>query len=195
MAFQNLAGRAAIEAALTTVGERLALANEFCAIVVVGGAAMNLHGIVERPTIDVDVLARADPNGAIHPPDPLPPALQQAIAALARDRGLLAHWMNTAVAHQWLVGLPPGLAERIEWRTYGGLRVGVAGRQDLIATKLYASADQIGPDNVHVRDLLALKPSNEDLEWAAGWVREQDPSPEFHQVLDKVVAYVRTALR
>jgi hypothetical protein len=103
--------------------------------------------------------------------------------------------MNTAVAHQWLVGLPPGLAERIEWRTYGGLRVGVAGRQDLIATKLYASADQIGPDNVHVRDLLALKPSNEDLEWAAGWVREQDPSPEFHQVLDKVVAYVRTALR
>jgi hypothetical protein len=103
--------------------------------------------------------------------------------------------MNTAVAHQWLVGLPPGLADRIEWRTYGGLRVGVAGRQDLVAMKLYASADQSGPDNVHVRDLLALSPSDEDLVWAAGWVRAQDPSPEFHEVLHKVLAHVRTALR
>jgi hypothetical protein len=195
MASQKLSGRAAIEAALAAVGERLALVNEPCAIVVVGGAAMNLHGIVERPTIDVDVLARADASGAIHPPDPLPAALERAIAALARDRGLLAQWMNTAVAHQWLVGLPPGLADRIEWRTYGGLRVGVAGRQDLVAMKLYASADQSGPDNVHVRDLLALSPSDEDLEWAAAWVRGQDPSPEFHEVLDKVLAHVRTALR
>lgn len=64
----------------------------------------------------------------------------------------------------------------------------------MICFKLYASSDQTGPDNVHVRDLLALKPSAEDLEWAAVWVRAQDPTPEFHAVVAKVVAYVEDAL-
>ena len=102
--------------------------------------------------------------------------------------------MNTTVADQWRSGLPPGLAERIEWRRYGALRVGIVGRRDLICLKLYASADQTGPDNVHVRDLLALKPNPEDLEWAAEWVRAQDSSPEFHAVVARVVAYVQDAL-
>lgn len=97
----KLSGRAAIESALSIVGERLAHANEPCAIVVLGGAAMNLLGIVDRPTIDVDVLARADATGAIRPPDPLPDTLRRAIAAVARDRGLLDNWMNTTVADQW----------------------------------------------------------------------------------------------
>lgn len=191
----KLSGRAAIESALSIVGERLAHANEPCAIVVLGGAAMNLLGIVDRPTIDVDVLAQADATGAIRPPDPLPDTLRRAIAAVARDRGLLDNWMNTTVADQWRFGLPPGLADRVEWRTYGALRVGVVGRRDLICFKLYASADQTGPDNVHVRDLLALKPNHEELEWAAEWVCEQDASPEFPTVVNKVVDYVQNTLR
>jgi len=52
----KLQGRTAIESALTAVGERLAHAHESCAIVVLGGAALNLLAIVDRPTIDVDVL-------------------------------------------------------------------------------------------------------------------------------------------
>jgi len=103
--------------------------------------------------------------------------------------------MNTTVADQWRFGLPPGLAERIEWRRYGALRVGIVGRRDLVCFKLYASADQTGSDNIHVRDLLALKPNADDLEWAAAWVRAQDPSPEFQAVVAKVVAYVQDALR
>jgi hypothetical protein len=190
----KLQGRTAIEAALTALGERLAHAHEPCAIVVLGGAALNLLAIVDRPTIDVDVLARADDTGAIRPPDPLPETLRRAIAAVARDRGLLENWMNTTVADQWRFGLPPGLAERIEWRTYGALRVGIVGRRDLICFKLYAAADQTGPDNVHVRDLLALKPNAEDLEWAAAWVHAQDSSPEFHAVVARVVAYVQDPL-
>ena len=85
----KLQGRTAIESALTAVGERLAHAHESCAIVVLGGAALNLLAIVDRPTIDVDVLARADDTGAIEPPDPLPDTLRRAIAAVARDRDLL----------------------------------------------------------------------------------------------------------
>ena len=190
----QLSGREVIEAALAEVGEILALQGSSCSIVVLGGAALNLHGIVDRPTIDVDVLAQ-EQEGRLVPPDPLPNSLQSAIVAIARSRGLLDHWMNTAVAGQWRVGLPPGLAERVAWRTYGGLRVGLVGRRDLIFFKLYASADQTGPDDVHVRDLLALRPTASDLEDAAEWVRSQDPSPGFQEVLAKVVSYVDGALR
>jgi hypothetical protein len=191
----ELSGRVAIESALSAVGERLTHANESCTIVVLGGAALNLLGFVDRPTLDVDVLARADATGELCPPDPLPEELQRAIAAVARDQGLLEHWMNTTVADQWRFGLPPGLAGRVEWRAYGALRVGVVARRDLVCFKLYASADQTGPDNVHVRDLLALEPSDEELESAAAWVRAQDGSPQFHEVVGKVLAYVRDALR
>lgn len=94
----RLSSRTAVEVALTAVGERLAHANEPCSIVVLGGATMNLLGIVDRPTIDVE------------------------------------------------------------------------------------------------RDLLALKPDDEELEWAAEWVRAQAPSPEFQAVVGKVVAHVQHAL-
>ncbi len=191
----ELPGRTAIESALSLVGERLAHANQPCAIVVLGGAAMNLLGIVDRPTVDVDVLARCDASGAIHPPDPLPETLHRAIVAVARDLGLLESWMNTAVADQWQFGLPPGLADRIVWRMFGALRVGIVGRRDLICFKLYASADQTGPESVHVRDLVALTPSEEELLWAGEWVRAQDPAAPFQDAVTKVIAYVRDALR
>lgn len=87
--------------------------------------------MVDRPTIDVDALARADDTGAIRPPDPLPETVRRAIAAVARDRGLLG---------------------------------------------------------------LALKPTAEELEWAAAWVRAQDSSPEFPAFVARVVAYAQDAL-
>jgi len=126
----KLPGRSGIEDALALVGERLAHAGAPVTIVIVGGAAMNLLGFVDRPTIDVDVLA-----------------------------GVLVD------------------------------------RRDLVFFKLYASADQVGPESVHVRDLLALQPSVAELEEAARWVCAQDPSPDFHAVVAKVVSYVHDALR
>ncbi len=192
----KLAGRAALEAALTAVGERLTLAGEPCRIVVVGGAAINLLGLVDRATIDVDVLALGAPDGTIRPPDALPPALERAAAAVARDHGYSVHWINTVVADQWRFGLPPGLERDLEWRTYGGgLTVGIVSRRTLVYFKLYASADQTTPDNVHTKDLLALAPSDDELEAAAAWVRTQDAGTDFHGVVQKVVDYVRAALR
>ena len=191
----KLQGREAIESALTSVGEYLQFRGAPASIVVLGGAALNLLGIVDRATIDVDVLAGIDHDGRLRPPDPLPENLAGAIRLVARDRGLIENWMNTAAAGQWELGLPPGLEERVHWRAFGALRVGILDRRDLVFFKLYASADQTGPDNVHVRDLLALRPDEEELASAAAWVRDQDPSPDFHVVIDKVVAYVRATLR
>ena len=134
--------------------------------------------------------------GAIRPPDPLPPALRDAIAAVARDTGYASDWINTTVADQWRFGLPPDLARDLEWRTYGGgLTVGIVSRRTLVYFKLYASADQTTPDNVHTKDLLALAPSDAELEAAAAWVRTQDAGTDFHAVVEKVVDYVRAALR
>jgi hypothetical protein len=176
---------------LHAVGDRLALDGTSASIVVLGGAAMNLHGYVERPTRDVDVLARADDDGSrLRHPEPLPDALRQAIAEVALDFNQPANWMNTAVAHQWKTGLPPGLEDRLTWHGYGALRVGLVGRKDLIAFKLYASADQVGPGSVHVSDLVALKPSSEELRTAAAWVHTQDTSTDFHAIVDKVIDYV-----
>jgi hypothetical protein len=188
---------AAIERGLAAAGELLAADGVEVGVVVVGGTALNLLGIVKRTTSDVDVLAvlrgGSDPSGeTLMPPDPLPEPLQRAIARVARDFQLPADWMNTVVGLQWQTGLPPGLGDRLHWKRYGGLRVGLADRVDLIFLKLYAAADSGGPTSVHVQDLLALRPSERELENAAAWVRQQDPTPSFAGILAKVMAYVRT---
>jgi hypothetical protein len=67
-----------IEAALKHVGELLDAEGEAFAIVILGGAALNLLGVVARTTTDVDVLAVARPGDLAaqreisEPPSPLP---------------------------------------------------------------------------------------------------------------------------
>lgn len=190
----TLTNAAMTETALRRVGELLAAEGEEAAIVVIGGAAMNLLGFVDRATRDVDILAfgvrEASGIRIIPPPSPLPRALMRAASDVARDLELAPDWLNTGPALQWRQGLPPGLEEHVTWRRYAGLRVGIVARFDLICFKLYASADQFGPESPHVTDLLALKPSHGELLAAATWVASQDPSPGFAEALAKVVDYV-----
>jgi hypothetical protein len=180
-----------VETMLQALGDRLAAAESPATIVVLGGVAMNLHGFVDRPTRDVDVLARREePEGPLLHPDPLPQALREAIAEVALDFDQPPDWMNTVVAHQWGTGLPPGLEQRLTWRSYSALRVGLVAREDLIAFKLYAAADH-GPRSVHVSDLAALRPTARELGDAAAWIRTQDTSPAFHTLVERVIAHVR----
>jgi hypothetical protein len=53
-----------IAVALARVGELLARDGRSYEIVIVGGAALNLHGYVARPTSDVDVIAFAEGGGS-----------------------------------------------------------------------------------------------------------------------------------
>lgn len=185
------------ERALRAVGELLAYEGEEASIVVIGGSALILLGIVERATTDVDVVAIRRNDGAatgIGPPDPLPEPLQKAIERVAEDFGLPAHWLNTMAGLQWRTGLPPGLEGRLEWHEFGGLRVGLASRYDLIFFKLYAAADDVGPGSVHYQDLIALEPTQEELRAAASWIGSQDASPAFRGIVDEVVRRVRMDL-
>jgi len=125
------------------------------------------------------------------PEEPLPDPLMQAAESVAGDLGLDPHWLNTGPASQWRTGLPPGLEGRVIWRTYDGLSVGVVDRRDLVFFKLYAAADDIGTRSVHYQDLVALAATDEELNAAADWIRQQDPGPEFNRIVSEVIEHAR----
>jgi hypothetical protein len=182
--------------ALRALGEILESQGESAAIVVVGGAALIIQGYVERATRDIDVIAISRDVGeserrSIENPEPLPKELMEAISRVARDYNLPGEWMNTTVSLQWSLGLPPGFGDRIHWRRYGGLWVGLADRHDLIFLKLYAAVDSEGPSSVHYQDLVALEPTHEELDDAAQWVISQDISPQFAHIVRQVVEHAK----
>jgi len=188
-----------VEHALRKVGDLLRFSRREHALTIVGGAALNLMGIVTRTTTDVDVIAMADPievasRGAAtlrEAPAPWPEELRRAIAEVARDLGLDAGWLNNGPTRQVQTGLPPGLADRVRWRQYGALWVGIPAREDLLALKLFAAVDRSGPRGVDTMDLLALAPTTSELAQAKAWVLTQDASPIFADTLEKVCHYLR----
>lgn len=179
------------------MGALLSAAGERVHIVVVGGVAIVVRGIRSRATADVDVIARGeiDLHGQLRlvAPDPLPEVLVKAVERVARDYGLSVDWLNTVIGKQWRKGvnaLPPALEAEVVWHAIGGLNVGIAGRRSLIALKLYAAADT-APRSVHTQDLVALAPTDEELDEAAEWARAQDATTACNAMVDQVVQYVK----
>lgn len=191
-----------IEDALSRVGELLAADGHEYAIVVLGGAALDLLRVVNRETRDVDILTFAEPRPGKEPsvdtidqlPREMPEPLQRAARIVARDLGLDSDWLNTESSLQLQAGLPPGLPARIQWKSYGALWVGPVHRYDLVFCKLFAAADSGGPTSVHYQDLIALRPSPRELLDAATWVETQDASAEFPGILKRVVDRARKDL-
>lgn len=179
---------------LSAVGELLEAEGQAVSIVIVGGASLNLSGLVDRATDDVDVIARvekAEGEPTLIRPDPMPEALENAVQRVARDFGLPPGWLNTAVGNQWQTSLPPSLKQDLTWHRFGGLRVGVAGRRPLIALKLLAAVDQGGKSSVHYQDLVRLDPTDEELEEARVWAESEDPSPIVADHIEQVIRHVR----
>lgn len=182
-----------LEKALGMVGELLYADGETVSIVIIGGAALNLLGVVNRTTRDVDVVAMTSSPGEklVAPTNPLPAPLLKAVETVARDLDLAPNWLNRGPASQWEIGLPPGFADRLHWRSYGPLHVGIADQLDLVHFKLEAAADQPSAEsNRHLEDLLALRPSDSDLETAVAWVKEKNVGPGYHEIVNKVRDYV-----
>jgi len=186
-------------ALIRQLGELLQARGETAAIVVVGGAALSLKGLVSRATVDIDVIAigggssKAPPSVLIVPMD-LPANLRSAVDRLTRDLGLPPSWMNTFVTCGGTQRLPPGFADRVEWQEHQGLWLGIAGRYDLIALKLHAAIDT-DIRSRHTSDLLALRPTTEELESAGAWVRSQDAGPDFQGLVSQVISHVTANAR
>jgi hypothetical protein len=176
---------ATLEQALDTLGEILAARGEHHDLAVVGGGALLILGLIERPTRDLDVVARID-SELWSRAEPFPPALEQAVRDVAGALDLSDDWLNPGPTDLLDLGLPDGFALRVEVRRYGALTVRFASRKDQIAFKLYAAVDQ-GPDSKHFSDLQKLAPTTDELLEAARWTRTHDPSEGFRSMLDQAI--------
>lgn len=158
-------------------------------IVVCGGASLLALGFVSRTTRDVDILALMEPGRRIADPDPLPAYLLEAADEVQRLRGLPPEWLNNRPSRGngglFRMGLPPGLADRLHQREYGNrLTVWFIDRIDQIHFKLYAAVDRGG---YHISDLVALKPSDDEIKQAARWAMTHDVSQGFRHILSKLL--------
>ena len=135
--------------------------------VVVGGAALNLLGFVQRPTKDCDIL---------HPE--LPPAVTSAARAFAstqRAAGLVLDddWLNNGPASLTAL-LPVGWMDRLQPAFDGrAIRLRSLGRADLLCTKLFALCDR----GFDLGDCVALAPSAHELDQVRPWLEQQDGHP------------------
>jgi hypothetical protein len=162
--------------------------TELC---VIGGAALAMLGLVERPTKDIDVVALAESSAGtvrIRSANPLPAELAEAVAEVSRQMGVEAGWLNCGPSGLVDWGLPDGFEARLVVRDYGAfLRIHFASRLDQICFKTYAAADVAGR---HLTDLLALAPSAAEMDFAFRWVVQQDPSSGFGTQLELLADYM-----
>jgi hypothetical protein len=153
-------------------------------LLVCGGTALAALGLIDRTTKDVDVIAQVEetPEGIkIRKIDRFPDWLERAAITVARDFGLPEDWLNLGPASQMDLGLPHGIERRLVKRSYGSyLTVYFIGRTDQMFFKLYAAVDR---NDYHVQDLLALHPTEKEMEEAVRWVLTQDVSREFRSIL------------
>lgn len=132
--------------------------------VVIGGTALNLLGVVSRPTKDCDVL---------HPT--LPPAVAEAareFAAAQRAAGAVLNddWLNNG-PESLISQLPPDWQERLQSVFTGAaITLRCLGREDLLRSKLFALCDR----GIDLGDCMALAPTAEELRVILPWVEFQD---------------------
>jgi hypothetical protein len=153
-------------------------------LAICGGTALSALGLVTRTTKDVDVLGTViESQGRlrIQRIEKFPEWLMEAARKVGRDFDLLENWLNLGPASQVDSGLPKGFEERLVKRSYGRyLQIYFISRIDQIHFKLYAAVDR---NDYHLQDLIALNPTEEEMEMAAKWVVTQDVSDTFRSIL------------
>ena len=171
-----------LDQALETLGALLSARGLAFDIVVVGGGALLLRGLIARPTKDLDVVAMVE-DGAWVSASPLPEQLLSAAIEVAGALDLADDWLNPGPTSLLDLGLPSGFEGRATRQLFGGLTVRVAAREDQVAFKLYAAADQWPHAGKHLQDLNELSPTPAELVRSAAWCRTHDPSPGFRDLL------------
>jgi hypothetical protein len=162
---------------LTVLGQLLQERGQRYALLAIGGGALQLLGLISRPTRDIDVVALVEGRDLVAL-DGLPTPLQRAVEDSAALLQLPKTWFNAGPRSLMDFGLPGGVLERAHPRGWGGLTLFIADRRDQIFFKLYAAVDQ-GPRSRHFEDLRRLQPTTDELKAAAAWTRTHDPSEGF----------------
>ena len=177
-----------IQDALSRLGQRLALvdAGEY-ALLICGGSALNLAGLVDRPTRDVDVLGLVrGTEKALVAAELLPEEVSRAAQFVAADLNLPADWLNDSALAVHRLGLPTGILNRAHrWEFGPCLTLYVIGRQDQVALKLYAALHRQNGQR-HFRDLDAIEATQAEMEFAVHWLLDRKTSPEFRKAICKI---------
>jgi hypothetical protein len=178
-----------LNTALRVLGDLISDQDATYDLVIIGGGALLLTGLVNRQaTEDLVVVARIV-DGVWVSARPLPPELKSAVHDVADALDIATNWLNSGPADIMDFGLPEGFADRAEVRTYGGLTARFAGRQDQIALKLDAAADKWPDKSKHLRDLRLLAPTSEHLTIARKWCRNHRDQARNWQ-LDEVIFHL-----
>lgn len=173
---------------LDLLGSLLQERGETHELVIIGGAALLLLEVIDRPTLDVDVVALGD-GRTLTNARPLPADLVLAVREVGRALDLPTRdaggkdWLNAAPAILLRLGLPDGFADRLSTTTHGGLTLRLPSRRDLVALKLWAATSaQRARRAVDIADLRALSPSISDLRAGLEWSALLDGRPEFWEL-------------
>lgn len=135
--------------------------------VVIGGAALNLLGVVDRATSDVDCLR----------PELSKELLEVAEEFRARnpDLELKENWFNNGPISLQR-DLPEGWFKRCVPLFQGSaLTLSTLGREDLLRSKLLAYCDR-GDD---LKDCIKLNPTRKEIQGVQGWIEQYDGNPDW----------------
>ena len=137
--------------------------------VVVGGAALNLLGVITRQTRDCDILHPLLPEAVV--------AAARAFAAEVTAAGgkLKKDWLNNGPSSLAPL-LPPGWELRLQEVFRGEVLVlRSLHRSDLLKSKLFALCDR----GLDLQDCIALAPTPGELAEATTWLEPQDLNPQW----------------
>jgi len=146
--------------------------------VAIGGAPLNLLGIISRETRNCDIID---------------PVIPKAIQDLALDFAKKNRGRGGNVRDDWFNNgpislkekLPDGWKKRLQLAFKGkALTLYTLGREDLLKTKLFALCDR-GTDKI---DCVAMHPTKEELKGAITWVKDQDGNPDWPKHVENVLA-------
>lgn len=139
--------------------------------VIIGGAALEVMGVIDRATVDVDVLV---------------PTIPEEIQKAAEDfRAVYFKRTGETLIEKWLNNGPSSLTRDLEplWKAritpvYQGraLILHTLGRRDLIASKLFAFCDR---DERDLGDLIRMLPTRAELLEILPWVTNRDANPDW----------------
>jgi len=146
--------------------------------VVIGGAALNLLGVIERATKDCDVLyprITAEQASA---------ARSFAVEVRARGGSLEDDWLNNGPESLTTL-LPPGWEHRLQPLFAGAvIELRSLGHDDLLRTKLFALCDR----GFDLADCVALAPTAGELHAILSWLEEQDAHPGWPEHVRATIA-------
>lgn len=173
-----------IEAIFRALAEQLKELNVgLVELVVCGGAALNILGLITRTTRDVDIVAFVERTQTGEPvlrrESPLFRPLTEAAKKVQKDFNLSEDWLNERTISVLTFGWPKGLMERVQTHRYDeNLIVHFVGKYDQIHFKLFAAFDS-ERRSIHLADLLALNPTKEEIEQAAQWVMTRSERDQY----------------